>query len=79
MPGLGTSSILAGAIMAVLWTCSGRKFDVDTLNHAVSGVLTRHLESEDFNSNLGFMTIRVSCVIIALLLSKEKSIGLEAA
>ena len=34
--GLGTSSILAGAIMAALWLVSGQKFDIDALNHAVS-------------------------------------------
>ena len=34
-PGLGTSSILAGAIMAVLWSASGKAFDIDSLNHAV--------------------------------------------
>jgi len=33
--GLGTSSILAGAVMAVLWRASGKAFDVDSLNHAV--------------------------------------------
>lgn len=34
--GLGTSSILAGAIMAALWQVSGRRFDIEALNHAVS-------------------------------------------
>ena len=34
-PGLGTSSILAGAVMAVLWSASGKAFDIDSLNHAV--------------------------------------------
>jgi len=33
--GLGTSSILAGAIMAVLWRSSGKRFDIDSVNHAV--------------------------------------------
>ena len=33
--GLGTSSILAGAVMCALWQVSGRKFDVAALNHAV--------------------------------------------
>jgi len=33
--GLGTSSILAGAVMAALWKCSGRKFTDDDLVHAV--------------------------------------------
>ncbi|KAI0236299.1 L-fucose kinase [Lamellibrachia satsuma] len=33
--GLGTSSILAGAVIAVLWTASGRKYDMSSLNHAV--------------------------------------------
>ena len=33
--GLGTSSILAGAVMAVLWRASGKAFDIDSLNHAV--------------------------------------------
>ena len=34
--GLGTSSILAGAILAALWQITGRKYDVTALNHAVS-------------------------------------------
>ena len=33
--GLGTSSILAGVIMAALWRASGQQFDMDALNHAV--------------------------------------------
>lgn len=33
--GLGTSSILAGAIMAALWKSSGKAFDISSLNHAV--------------------------------------------
>ena len=33
--GLGTSSILAGAVMAALWKCSGREFNDDDLVHAV--------------------------------------------
>ena len=37
--GLGTSSILAGAVMGALWQVSGRKFDVVALNHAVSRIL----------------------------------------
>lgn len=35
-PGLGTSSILAGAVMAALWRASGRRFDISSLIHAVS-------------------------------------------
>ena len=34
--GLGTSSILAGAVMAAVWKASGRYFDIHSLNHAVS-------------------------------------------
>ena len=33
--GLGTSSILAGAVMAALWKCAGRTFTDDDLVHAV--------------------------------------------
>jgi fucokinase len=33
--GLGISSILAGAIIAVLWRASGKLFDIKSLNHAV--------------------------------------------
>ncbi|ELT87342.1 hypothetical protein CAPTEDRAFT_168598 [Capitella teleta] len=33
--GLGTSSILAGAVMAVLWRASGRMFDMQSLYHGV--------------------------------------------
>ncbi|ELU00095.1 hypothetical protein CAPTEDRAFT_168292 [Capitella teleta] len=33
--GLGTSSILAGAVMAALWRTSGRRFDISSLLHAV--------------------------------------------
>ena len=36
--GLGTSSILAGAVMCALWQVSGRKFDVTALNHAVGSL-----------------------------------------
>ena len=42
LTGLGTSSILAGAIIAVLWTASGRQYDLSTLNHAV-GQTSCHL------------------------------------
>ena len=34
--GMGTSSILAGVIMAVLWRASGSQFDISSLLHAVS-------------------------------------------
>lgn len=34
--GLGTSSILAGAVIAVLWKASGKTFDNLSLIHAVS-------------------------------------------
>lgn len=38
--GLGTSSILAGAVMAVLWRSSGRSFNIESLNHGVSTCMT---------------------------------------
>lgn len=33
---MGTSSILAGAIVSVLWSVSGKKFDKHAVIHAVS-------------------------------------------
>lgn len=33
--GLGTSSILAGCIIAAVWTCIGVKFDTESVLHAV--------------------------------------------
>ena len=36
--GLGTSSILAGAILAVLWKASGKVYDHQSLIHAVSTI-----------------------------------------
>lgn len=33
--GLGTSSILAGAILAVLWTAAGYKFEIRDVHHAI--------------------------------------------
>ena len=34
--GLGTSSILAGAVISSLWTAVGLKHDIDSVVHAVS-------------------------------------------
>lgn len=34
--GMGTSSILAGAIVSVLWSVTGKSFDKMAIVHAVS-------------------------------------------
>lgn len=36
--GMGTSSILAGAVLAALLTAGGKTFDTKGLIHAVSGI-----------------------------------------
>ena len=61
LTGLGTSSILAGAIIAVLWTASGRQYDLSTLNHAV-GSTSCHLRlTVSARHNLVYCLIYKKC------------------
>ena len=55
LAGLGTSSILAGAIMAALWRVAGKSFNTEALVHAVSTIID--LIHKSHNAPLPHLTI----------------------